>query len=249
MSVLPFRWQGRTRREQLRTAVQALLDAWLEQWSVSGAGHVTQLDAGVAEPDGMTWACAEGAGGSLYMRLPAGTAAGVGNFLAGVDDADSQGLAEGIGRRALLDLVAHLTGAGAKLESLASGMKPPPAALEPKRGVLALRCSLGGYEFECYLDCGLCDSLVPVATKVCEPLVAPSTAVLPSRISLDAVLDLGTAALADTISLKPGEIIKTDIPLDAEVSVRAGSAKTMFSGLLAAADGHRAVRCTNTTRG
>lgn len=251
MAILPLRWQGITRSEQVRSEIEARSQAWLVGWSASNAEcRVIRLaSTRVHDAAAAIWLRACGPNGALAVRLTASAYEEIGCRLVDLPTGDGGEMAVGIGRRALADLAMQLVGAGANVEMLAPGDSPAPAATEPRCGVVELAWSLAGCNIEIHVDAALCDAIASRTTDAAEALVPREEAVLPGDITLEAVLDLGCAALVDTVSLRPGEVIKTDIPLDARVEVRGTAGKTIFAGALVAAGGHRALQCTSITHG
>lgn len=251
MAILPLRWQGVTHSERVRSEIESRSRAWLKEWSASDA------ECQVARPSSppmhdapsATWLRASGNSGGLCVRLTTATYGEIGCRLVDLPMSEGCDMGIGIGRRALTDLAAQLVGAGANVETLAAGESPTPAATEPRCGVVELAWSLAGCVAEIYVDAALCDAIASRATDVAEALVPREKAVLPADITLEAVLDLGCVALVDTVALRPGEVIKTDIPLDAHIEVRGTAGKTIFTGALVAADGHRALQCASITHG
>ena len=73
---------------------------------------------------------------------------------------------------------------------------------------------------------------MPVGATATTPLVALREAVKPLDATFEAVLDLGQTALSDSMSLKPGEVLKTSIPVGAGIRIKAGDGTDIFSGTL-----------------
>jgi len=249
MTVVPFRWQGRSRVEQLRALVATRSQEWLEQWAsgspaleVAALADAASVEARVSD----RWYRIAGAHGALCVRATSTTLELLGCRLAGIVTPDSSGLAAGVGRRALADLLKALAGSGEAMEDHVA--RPEDAALRARCGVAGLLWSLEGIRIELYLDAELCEALHPVPRAAGTRLVARSEAILPGELALHAVLDLGSAALGDALVLRPGEIIKTSATLESVVSVRSQAGETLFSAVLVAADGHRALRCMRNSR-
>jgi hypothetical protein len=250
MSVVPFRWQGSTRATQVRDLVLARSQEWLKQWSAGPASLNVVLLSDPSGPESMAsdrWYRVEAMDGTMHLRTAGNAAEQLGCRLAGVVSPDAQALARGVGNRALADLAKFVSGSDGA--AAAMDEKPANAILQARSGVVALRWSMDGVAVDLYVDAKWCDAMVPRQRASGEKLVARSQAILPAQITLHAELDLGDAALEDTLTLRPGEIIKTNVPLDRSISVRSQTGETLFTGALVAADGHRAVRCTHNPRG
>lgn len=251
MAVVPFRWQGRSRREKVRAGVESCLEAWLAQWAcgegfgievrLCAPGHVEHGSNATAR-----WVIAHAVGGSSVHLFSTGDLeARLGGQLAGVDPGDAAGLAAGIGKRALADLFKQMLGAGATYDWLPEGEGPAASGMEPRCGVVGLECRLDEVDLHLYLDLASCDRIAPAGIPDAGGLERRDVAVLSCDVALQAVLDLGRVALADVSDLAPGEIIKTDVRLDAVVAAMSG-ARTVFSGALVALEGRRALRCVST---
>lgn len=250
MSVVPFRWQGMTRAKQACDLLLARSQEWLKQWSAGPAAVNVVVLSDQSPPDSMAsdrWYRIEALGGTLHLRTAGNAAEQLGCRLAGVVSPDAQTLARGVGNRALADLAKSLSGSDSTPTALDA--KPANAILQARSGVVALRWSLDGVSAELYFDAKWCDAMLPRQRPSGEKLVARSEAIQPAQMTLHAELDLGDAALEETLTLRPGEIIKTNVPLDRSISVRSSTGETLFTGTLVAADGHRAVRCTHNSRG
>lgn len=249
MSVVPFRWQGASRVEQLRALVLAQSRTWMGNWVAAlepaeCTVHGLTAQQHAATKAGDLWFSMAGAHGTLWLRTAPNAAEQLGRCLAGTKVADGQEVATGIGRRALADLAMQLAGGGSAGD-LQDASRPPPAKLDARHGVAGFSWALEDARFEWYFDAGMCDALVPAVTSPAD-LMPRIEAIRPAQVTLPAVLDLGLASLEDTIVLRPGEVIKTNIALNQPVSVQTESGETVFVGALIAHDGHRALRCTRT---
>lgn len=250
MSVVPFRWQGTTRTKQVRDLVFARSQEWLKQWSAGTATVTVVALTDQSAPASMSsdrWYRTEASDGIMHLRAAGNTAEQLGCRLAGVVSPDAQALARGVGNRALVDLAKCLSGTDNAPGAMES--KPVDVLLQARSGVIALRWSLDSVAVELYLDAECCDAMLPRPQPSAEKLAARGEAILPAQMTLQAELELGEVALEETLTLRPGEIIKTNVPLDRSISVRSPTGETLFTGTLVAADGHRAVRCTRNPRG
>ena len=119
---------------------------------------------------------------------------------------------------------------------------PANADIGARFGAIGVQVSVGTIRFELHFDSALCAALVPVRMPAGETLVARRDAVKTIDATFDAVLDLGTTPLAESLSFQPGEIIKTSIPLGAGLRLVSGDGDEILSGTLVAEDGHRALK-------
>lgn len=246
MSVVPFRWQGKTRSEQIRLLVEARTKQWLAQWYAGSDKPVVKLaDAGYRPASsrvGERWCQLDTGRGSLSFRIsnPAET---WGSTLAGTRTADPAGLAAGIGARALQDLAQTLVGSAPDSVLSTLDMRPLPEALEARCGVVTLHWSLEQLRLDVHLDAGLCDLLSPREARDAEALTPRTQAIGSQSVELSVVLDLGEVGVAEAMVLQPGQILTTGIALDSRIRVRSPDGGTIFSGVLVAENGRKALRC------
>jgi hypothetical protein len=172
----------------------------------------------------------------------------LGAQLLGLDASGSAGLAEAIGRRAFADLarmVATTEATPPRVEVLDAR---PIAGLAARNGTLQLAWSLGTARADLFADAALCEALLPSVRQPTPALASRNEAIASESITLDAVLDLGTAGLHDVLALRPGEVVKTRLRLDAPLHARLPDGRAAFSGALLAEQGQRALRCTDISR-
>jgi hypothetical protein len=249
MPVVPFRWLGTTRMEKLRSLLASRAENWLQEWAAPAA----QLNSTVvatydAEPLDRCYAL-RGRSGTVIVEAGQAVFEWLGCQLAGVRAADTQGVAVGIGRESLQDFCRSLVHSDDKFAELSETVVAR-GALGPKSGVARFLWSLGEQHIALCLDTSLCSALAPSPDVREGQLARRQEALLPSEISLRALLDLGQAALEYTIDLRPGDVIKTNVALDSQVTLQLGcSDGPVLRGALTAAEGHRAFRCSNSTCG
>jgi hypothetical protein len=247
MSVTPFRWQSASRMEALRALALERTERWIGQWAAPGQRPTVEVELLTAQRSEIAaadvrWYALGDAGGTLSLRLAGATFEHLGCRLAGLAVADSSGLAAGIGQRALTDLARTCFTANAPAALTAVAGVPANADIGARFGAIGVQVSVGTIRFELHFDSALCAALVPVRMPAGETLVARRDAVKTIDATFDAVLDLGTTPLAESLSFQPGEIIKTSIPLGAGLRLVSGDGGEILSGTLVAEDGHRALK-------
>lgn len=248
MTVVPLRWQGSARIERVRLSFADRSREWLSEWSATRQECcIFTLDQSSTPTMKGVWVRVRSTEGELYLRYDPDMCTVLGHRLAGLPEHGCDAIGEGIGRRALVDLATRL-GSEGEVEVIPADASFSASVLDPRRGIAAYRWVLGTVEVDLYVDASFCDAIDPPVSATRAQLVARDQAVLPGVITLEAVLDLGSAALADTVSLRPGEIIKTKVPIDALVEVRSVSGKAAFVGTLVGAGENRALRCSATTQ-
>lgn len=245
MSVVPFRWQGSARLEQLRALLSSRAHECLRGWAGPDAElHFDPL--GKDEPDADDrWYELRTKSGTLSIGLRSGSWERLGCRLADAPASDAVGIAEGIGRRATTDLLRSMVGAAALECELVESVEPGARSLDARFGVAKFRCRAMGLQASIVLDAGLCDALASRPQTTSGGLAQRSEAILPTGVVLEAFLDLGRASLEQTVDLRPGDVIKTNIALDAVIQLKSASGGTVVSGVLVSSEGQRALRCSN----
>ena len=254
MNVLPLRWQSASRIAAFRDLVAERARTWVGQWSGASNGapassvDVEILPATRAEADtrDLRWHALRDGAGTLLLGLPGATAEHLGCRFAGPAVADDVGLAAGIGRRALTAFARMLASAQAPAALAALGAAPEAGSTDARHGAIGVRVAIGTIRFDVYADAAQCALLMPSEAPKREPLTPRREAMKPADASFDAVLDLGLASLADTATFKPGEVLKTRVPLSAGIRVVARDGSPVVSGTLVAEDGRRALKIVKT---
>lgn len=251
MSVLLLRWQSATRIEALRALVAGRAKDWIAQWASQGAPVSVDIEVLPGpQPDAVAsdarWFCLRDGGGVLSLRSYGACFEHLGCRLAGPASADSIGLASGIGRRALNTLARMFFAATAPASLTASAEPLSPSQTDARHGVIGLRMSIGAIRIDLYFDAVLCAALLPAATPARSPLSARRDAVKPIDATFDAVLDLGRTPLADSMAFKPGDVLKTSVPIGAAISINATDGTEILSGTLVADGNHRALEIVKT---
>lgn len=252
MTVLPIRWQGRSRLERLRAELAGRCENWLDEWSASARDCRVELDLETPRAQSRSasmashWQELRAGEACLRFALPAAAFELWGKRLLGTSEADATGLAEGVGRRAFAGLAQAIMGATeaqpARIE------RPSSQQLDSRHGVAAMVVTLAGVSMSLYLDAAVCDRLAPLTAPAAVPLTRREAAVGAGEIAFLATLDLGQSALEQTLNLRPGEIIKTAMRLDAPLQLRAMSGDAVLSATLTHHDGARALRVVALSR-
>ncbi|HEY2346300.1 MAG TPA: hypothetical protein VGH80_10515 [Xanthomonadaceae bacterium] len=242
MSVVPLRWQGKTRLEQVRSLLKQRADDWLRAWAAGPAPIGSEMSAQQGEESPLHWIEARGSTGTMAISMPYNTLETLGCLLARVAAPDAKGLASGIGERGLKDFLLMLVGGGGAKDLPPSSVIAPSFPLDARNGTMSFAWILADLRLGLFLDARLCDALTPRQQVLGERLVRRTDAVLPEQVFLHAVLDLGGARLEQTVDLKPGDVIRTDVALDAMVRLQTSDGD-VATGRIAVAEGQRAFRC------
>ncbi|QDH70139.1 hypothetical protein [Marilutibacter alkalisoli] len=243
MNVVALRWQGASRIERLRSLVEERARQWWGEWALdqSRVPAVTVSGDRPLVRDGGEWYGIDGSSGRLFLQLPSHAFERLGCLLLGLPEPDSAGIAFGVGRRAISAAVRVL--AGAQDEPRHLDHAPAPFFYAARHGAVSMTWKMDTIDLGVHLDDAMCRSLVPVTGHVAPALASRRTAILHEEVSLPVMLDLGRAGLAETLSLRPGEIVKSDVRLGAMVRVVADNGTVVLAGQLAADGDHRAIRC------
>jgi hypothetical protein len=251
-NVLPLRWQGASRVERMRALVAERIDAWIAQWAAPGVVQtaiVVESLGGqrpeISAPD-IRWYALRDAGGTLTLRIAGAGFEHLGCKLVGIVASDDAGMAAGIGQRALTDLARAFFAASAPASLTAVQSMPAAEEIGLRYGATGLQIAIGTIRIELHFDAALCSALLPAAMPPAMPLTALREAVRPIDATFDAVLDLGQTALSDSMSLRPGEVLKTSIPIGAGIRIKTGDGADILSGTLVVEDGHRALKVVKT---
>jgi hypothetical protein len=246
MAILPFRWQTKHRAEQVRVLLASRAEQWCSEWS----GHRSlEVVVSVASPEQKEsvrlgqWYALRTKEGVLHVNARSFAFGWLGCLLTNSRDENDSGIAQGVGRRALMDLIMVLSSGASDDQIVRLDLAPGRDVIGLNRGVVHLRCLMAGAQMDVYVDAALCNFLVPALPESKQALTPLQEAILPGEIDLDIVLDLGSASIEDTLTLKPGEVVKTSIRVDSIVHATFGDSHPVFSAKLVADGGHRALRC------
>jgi len=243
MAVVPFRWLSRARGQSIQTELARRLEEWSTGWL--GNERLTALvPTGPSDRPpaiGGRWFFATAGEGRMSIWLPEETPARVGAWLAGAAASGDDALATGVGVRALNDAMRTL--AAQPTTPLVPVGKPlSERCLGSRSGGILLRWEIGDVKAWVYLDAAACDAVVPPVRRAGPALVPLMDAIGHSDITLSVVLDLGGLPLADVSALRPGDLLRSRIPVVDPLKLVAADGTVIARGPLAARDGHRAMR-------
>jgi hypothetical protein len=250
-NVLPLRWQGAARIDRMRALVAERANDWIAQWAASGAQPTIEVESlggqrpEVTTPD-IRWYALRDVNGTLTLRIAGAGFEHLGCKLVGIVATDEVGMAAGIGQRALIDLTRAFFGASAPSSLTAVQGMPAAEEIGLRYGAAGVQIAIGTIKIELHFDAALCTTLLPVDVPAGPSLVALREAVKPIDATFDAVLDLGQTTLSDSLSLTPGEVLKTSIPVGGGIRIKAGDGSDILSGTLVVEDGHRALKVVKT---
>lgn len=250
-NVLPLRWQGAARIDRMRSLVAERANDWIAQWAAPGAQLAIEVQSlGGQRPEISTqdirWYALRAASGALTLRVVGAAFEHLGCKLVGIVASDDAGMAAGIGERALTDLVRAFFAADAPSSLTAVQGMPAPEEIGLRYGAMGMQVAIGAIRVELHFDAPLCAALLPIDATAGAPLTTLREAVRPVDATFDAVLELGQTALSDSVSLRPGDVLKTSIPVGGGIRIKAGDGSDILSGTLVVEDGHRAIKVVET---
>lgn len=241
MNVTPIRWLGRSRADAVLRTARARADVWAQGWCSAQSVDIVQADAS-DRLTSMRWSGVQSDRGSLRLALHSDQEARIGAWLMGTPAGGDDGLAGRIGIRALREFAGGLLGGVSAETALTEMSAPGEREMADRAGGMLLRCTFGQANVLIHLDAAACDALAPREAPAATTLVPRREALGNSDVQLKIVLDLGKLALRELGTLQTGQILRTSVPLDAQLKLMAGDGKTVRTGVLAAHGDARALR-------
>ncbi|MFT3806713.1 hypothetical protein [Arenimonas sp.] len=230
MSATRLRWQGTQRRQRLFDKLCDELAVWLGHWSVDPAFlSLSPLeDATWPEVSGWQWRQSGG------LRVGAGSADldRLGALLARASASDALQLGRRVGHRAWNALLAQLAIAGKNELSWTDAQAPSAREREARWGGTAWQLSGVGFTAVLWIDAELCERWLPSTVNATSRVHARDSALGGEPLSLQVVLDLGNATLADTQALRIGDVLVSNAPLDRAFQLRGAHARPLAAGRL-----------------
>jgi hypothetical protein len=251
MAVLPLRWQGASRVQHLREIVLEHARRWAVQWMPTPLHSDVVVEtlrgqrSEIVDID-TRWYALQHAGAALSLRVSRTTFEDIGCAMTGLGAADDAGLAVGLGVRALTDLARGVFTTNVSEPLAALQGAPATAAIGLRHGAAGFEITVDDIRFELHFDAALCATLLPSKTTISEKPTARHEAIAQLDASFDAVLDLGHIALADTVRFVPGDVLKTSVPIGADMRLVTANGGEILRGALVENDGRRALKITKT---
>ncbi|HBZ46981.1 MAG TPA: hypothetical protein DEO93_06860 [Stenotrophomonas sp.] len=215
--MLRIAWQGDTRTKQLRQALERGLYAWAEAWFSGASCEIAAQDSELPDPGGCarrSWHATVAGGGTLWLMADDDLLRSVGARALGLASNSNATLLEEVGARCIAALV----------DALFGNEQPAPALVDgaPASSPAAFRLRHGGYRVSIdgvpgnlmvAVDLDWCAArLSPLAPAALPALLASRRSALAStRVTLDAAIALGSIELLDSLQLRVGEVLLTDV--------------------------------------
>lgn len=207
MRPMRIRWLGPARRRKLLDALQTQVRLWSEEWSVAPDGFkIEPVDSdSLPSAAGWHWRVAACPTGALHLGVRPHMLNALGGLLAHASVEDRLGLGRKVGESALQSLAARLVGDGSV--GLVVGEMPSLKMSQARFGGLYVNFVGRGFDALLWLDSGLCDVLCPKPSSGQAPLDRKEAALGQEKMTLDVVIDLGSATVNDTSGLRVGEVL------------------------------------------
>ena len=230
MSARRLRWQGTQRRQRLFDKLRAELSAWLGQWSVDPALLSLSLleDAAWPETSGWNWRATDG----LRVGASPTDLDRLGALLARASIDDALHLGRRVGARAWSALLSQFALAGKTELAWAESHAPSAREREARWGGTAFLLDGSGFTAVLWIDAGLCERWLPASAPASSRLQSRDSALGGEPVSLQVVLDLGSATLADTQSLRVGDVLVSSAPLHRAFQLRGAQTRPLAAGHL-----------------
>lgn len=230
MSATRLRWQGRQRRQQLLDKLRGELAAWLAHWSVDPTLLSLSLleDAAWPQASGWGWRAANG----LRVGASAVDLDRLGALLARASADDALHLGRRVGARAWNALLAQFAIAG-KAELVWSEAEAPSSReRETRWGGTAFVLAGSGFAAVLWVEAELGERWLPSPAVASPRVRARESALGGEPVSLQVVLDLGAATLADTQALRVGDVLVSNAPLHRAFQLRGAGARPLATAHL-----------------
>lgn len=231
----PLAWIGSARVDRIRDRLEKALETWARSWAIGEfdafAVQATQVfDASAAKeawesPSGRALILVEGGLGFLGRRL-----CGIGNPSGGE-------LAAAIGTRALTDLLETLGLNQANLRPVPQGMR-----WGTRHGCVFFKVTSRIGDWTVGFDRSASGQLAPPAMHEAAPLADRRALIDALTAQAEIRLGLGDISVADSLSLQPGQILNTSIPIKAGITLQSVEGGVLAHGTLTASAAKKAFR-------
>ena len=244
MSTRRIRLQAESQRRELLLALQRLLSSWLQDWSVHSDLLRVRTASRLADvPATHRWQIASTALGQLWMAGPSYLSDSLGAWLTAAAPGDSLGLAERVGIRAKVALLASLLAGPESALSIVDGPAPDNGGFE----CYCFEIETPGEALYLVLDWQLADRIALPPQASSQSVLPRESALDSARVRFDVMLDLGGASLAETNGLCVGDVLVSRTPLDAVFQLSHPDSRPIATGRLFKKDTSRAIRLEGTS--
>lgn len=248
MKVRRLRWHGAGRQLALANWLRLELGAWLDEWSVDPTLLTLRIaDVGMSHPSGWRWMRATSKSGSIVLGTHAAALDGVGGLLAKATHDDALGLGRRVGMRALRALLTRFVGGTTNLIGIDDANAPDDESHDSRFGGCWLLLQGAGFEAQLYLDNALFEFWVHPQQFALPTLMPRESALGTERVTLDVVLDLGNARLADTHQLQIGDVLVSSTTIDSFFHLALPDSRRLVAANLVRKDGRRALQVDDSS--
>ena len=245
MNVRVYGWLSEAQRSEIRAVLQSGLDRWKDTWCADSTADkwIVEFEAPATDPSPMLhWFHAAGSTGGCWLGLPAQAHRDLGARLCHIGVPDSKGLAEHVGREAFAALLSVWG-----FDGVAEAAIPPSSTANRKGAWLRLSGFPVG-AVRAYMDTEAVSGLLGRPLSVSptnSSMVKRQEAVALVEIPLRTELSLGSIDLKDGLTLRVGDVLKTNAKLDDEIHLLGAAGQKCANGILTMADGAKALRISS----
>lgn len=248
MKARRLRWHGASRQTALANWLRLELGTWLEGWSVDPALLTLRIaDTRMSPTSGWKWTRATSRTGSVTFGAHAAVLDGLGGYLAKAAHEDVIGLGRRIGARALRALLTQFMGGAANLIDITDVSAPSADEQDPRFGCCGLVLQGSGFEARLLIDSDLFEYWVPPQRPALPALFSREAALGNERVTLDVVLDLGNAKLADAHQLQIGEVLVSNTSINSVFQLALPDSRRLVSANLVRTGMQRALQIDATS--
>ena len=250
MKARRLRWHGASRQDALAKRLQLELATWLDGWSVEPALLSLRISHdGVSQASHRHWMRANSRTGSIVLGAEGSALASLGGLLACATQDDALGLGRRIGERALRALLQQFVGGAGNLIAIEATAAPDAEAQDPRFGCCALTLRGTGFEACVLVDNDLFEFWVPPQPSELQALLPRDAVIGNERITLQVVLDLGSAKLEDAQQLQIGDVLVSSTAIDSVFHLALPDARRLVSANLMRKGDQRALQIATSLSG
>lgn len=226
-------WQGASRVAQLRKQMEARVQSWARDWagsrwdglSVSMRPESAITDSGLQK----IWLLSSDDGAAMLVSADNDVGCQLAQSALGLDRGQGERLVDGVGKRCISALLDSLWGTE-MTATLGATEMIAPHTFASRHGGVAWRIEGLPGAFEVAVNGGWCSIRLPndASNRPSSKLTSRRKAIADLRVPVGASIELGTIELLDSLQLRVGEVLLTDVSQQPRVRVgtRSGEIRT-----------------------
>ena len=227
--MLRMMWQGASRTAQVQEMLRHAAGAWSTAWFDGFAdGIAVHLLDGWEPADGVSgnWHITRPGGGTLWMRAAAALPQRLGALALGLPLDANHRLPSEVGSRCLAALIASLDAGASSASTAVEGIPAAPAAaFESRHGGVLVRLDGVPGKAVIAVDMAWCSTRATPLAHIPAPLPLAKrrSALAATRVKVNATIALGSLNLLDSLQLRVGEVLLTEVSSDPQVTLSTAS--------------------------